>query len=191
VGLLDFNSSVGLSTVLVGFDSHSLPPTCPCGAVAGRLSPHAKTRDYEDAGGGIVIKINRHYALGVAAYILFLIGIVVLANLGIARWVFTASTLVPFGDKFCHMILMGLFSFLLNSALCCRMSRLFRIRVLTGSLVACLLVLGEEVSQFWVASRNVEVLDALFDLVGIYLFGLLASLNLRMKAKALVPIVTS
>ena len=43
------------------------------------------------------------------------------------------------------------------------MSRLFRIRVLTGSLVACLLVLGEEVSQFWVASRNVEVLDAVVE----------------------------
>ncbi|MBN1670730.1 MAG: VanZ family protein [Kiritimatiellae bacterium] len=128
-------------------------------------------------------RASRPYIVASALYLAFLIVIVVLANLGVGRWVFTASTLVPFGDKFCHMILMGLFSFLLNSALRCRTVRLGRARMLLGSLLVCVLVLAEELSQFWVANRNVEFYDLLFDVLGIYLFGLLARWNERMKAR--------
>jgi VanZ family protein len=82
-----------------------------------------------------------------------------------------------------HLILMGLFSFLLNSSLRCQTISLFDVRILMGSLIVYLLVLAEELSQFWVVSRNVEAYDLLFNFIGIYLFGILAIRNTRMKAK--------
>ena len=129
------------------------------------------------------MKTSRPYLFSLILYVFFLIGIVVLADLGAGGWVFSATALIPFGDKVCHLILMGIFSFLLNSAIRCQRISLVGIRFLVGSLIVCVVVLVEEISQFWVASRNVEAYDLLFDFVGIYLFGLLASLNLRMNTK--------
>jgi len=130
-----------------------------------------------------MIKVNRLYLCFTIAYVLFLTLIVLVANLGIASWVFSAVTLVPFGDKYCHLILMGLFSFLLNSSLHCQTISLSGVRILMGSMIVYLLVLAEELSQFWVVSRNVEAYDLLFDFIGIYLFGMLALRNSKMKAK--------
>jgi hypothetical protein len=111
-------------------------------------------------------------------YLLFLVTIVILADLNIGAWVFTAARLVPFGDKLCHLILMGIFSFLLNTALGCRIVLVGRVRMLLGSLIAYSLVLAEEFSQVLMASRTLEAYDMLFDMLGIYLFGLLAHINL-------------
>ncbi len=121
--------------------------------------------------------ISRPYLLLVVFYILFLVGIVVMASFGIQCRLFAVAANIPFGDKFGHLALMGIFSFLLNSSLYCRGISVGRINILTGSLIAYVIVFTEELSQHWVASRNLEAYDLLFDFIGIYLFGRLAAYN--------------
>lgn len=133
-------------------------------------------------------RVSRPYCWAVAGYILLLAGIVALANLGVAPWVFTLAEVIPYGDKVGHMVLMGLLAFFLNGALCCRTASVFRFRLLTGSLVAYLLVFAEEVSQHWIASRTLDVFDMLFDVVGIYIFGRLALWNARLKNESKLAI---
>jgi hypothetical protein len=129
-------------------------------------------------------QISRPYVVSLLGYVLLLLGIAASADLGLKLWVFKFAAWIPLGDKLGHLVLAGIFSFLLNSALCCRTSSLFGLKMRMGSLIACLLVLTEEFSQLWIASRNVELTDVLFDVAGIYLFGVLATRNWRMKRDA-------
>ena len=128
--------------------------------------------------------VNRPYLYLLTVYVLLLAVIVILADLGIGAWVFAAAAWLPFGDKLGHMILAGILSFLLNSALRCRVTSLACVKILTGSLIAYLLVLMEEVSQFWMTTRNVDICDVLCAIAGVYLFGIFASRNLRTKVRA-------
>ena len=118
-----------------------------------------------------------------AVYMAFLVAIVVLANTGKASVVFSASTLFPYGDKLGHLFLMGLFSFFLNMALDCRRIKPGRVSILLGSLIVFVIVATEEFSQIWIASRTPDLIDLMFDAIGIYLFGHLAVLNMKQKQK--------
>jgi VanZ family protein len=80
-----------------------------------------------------------------------------------------------------HLILMGLFSFLLNMALQSRTVRVWKIELLKGSLIVALVVTLEEFSQLFIRYRTFDVGDLLFDYVGIFSFGLLASLLTRRR----------
>lgn len=122
-------------------------------------------------------RISYAYCGLTAVYILFLGTIVTFADRKVFTGVFLPSTWVRHGDKIGHLILMGLFSFLLNSAVYCRRVSLAGIRVRLGSFLAFSIVFAEEFSQIWIASRNFDFVDLFFDLVGIGLFGWLASVN--------------
>ena len=128
-------------------------------------------------------RFDRPYLLLLMLYTGFLITIVILANLGIAKEAFSMATEAFGNDKFAHAFLMGTFSFLANSALRCRKTRLGRFSIMTGSLIVYILVLCEEVSQIWQARRSSDPVDALFDIIGIFLFAGLAKLNYHQKRK--------
>lgn len=133
-------------------------------------------------------EISKPYCWAVAGYVLLLSGIVAFANLGTAEWVFTVASLIPYGDKVGHTVLMGLLAFFLNGALCCRTLAIGRGHLLVGSMIAYLLVFAEELSQIWMASRSFDVYDLLFDVIGIFLFGRLALWNARLKRKPLMAV---
>jgi len=129
----------------------------------------------------IMNKINFPYLIFTILYLAFLILIIVLADIKVATWVFTIAKIMPYGDKICHMILMGIFSYLLNSTLVCREIEFKNLKILSGSLIVYCLVLTEEISQIFVASRSPDIYDALADIIGIYLFGILAVINMKRK----------
>jgi hypothetical protein len=116
-------------------------------------------------------------------YVGFLITIVVLANLGMAKNMFALATDTLGGDKTAHAVLMGMFSFLANSALCCRKSKFGPVSIMTGSLIVYALVLGEEFSQLWQSRRTPDPVDATFDVIGIYLFAGLAKINQQINCR--------
>lgn len=124
---------------------------------------------------------HRGYAAATLLYFGFLATIVWLANAGIARDYFDQAEVVFRGDKIAHAFLMGPFAFLLNSALHCRKIGNHRWSMMTGSAIVYLLVLGEEFSQRWVPSRSFDFMDALFDVIGIYVFSMLAEKNNNKK----------
>jgi len=118
--------------------------------------------------------MNKRYLSATLLYLGFLTAIVLLANYERAEWLFNSVSFVPFGDKLGHFILMGIFSFLLNSTFRCREISVRGFKLLLGSVIAFVMVLPEELSQVFIESRNLDVFDLIADVLGIYLFGILA-----------------
>lgn len=104
-------------------------------------------------------------------YILLLLGVVYLAGHRQYHGLFSTIRSIPAGDKVGHFLLMGLLSFLVNLSLRCRTVNLFSRAVLFGSLVVCLAVTLEELSQIFVRYRSFDPADLIFDYLGIWLFG--------------------
>jgi polysaccharide biosynthesis protein VpsQ len=121
-----------------------------------------------------------HWATG--AFSLFLITIVVLANVGITGRVLSFIYEFPGGDKIGHLLLMGTFSLLLNLSLGARRLRLPYGSVQLGTAIALALVTVEELTQLLFKYRTFSLIDLAFDFAGILLFGWLAGYLLRRKA---------
>lgn len=109
-----------------------------------------------------------------ALYVSLLVGIVYLAGQQQHHSLFSVIRGVPAGDKFGHFLLMGLFSFLLNTSLRCRTVAVCAKRLLLGSLIVVLAVTLEEVSQMFLRYRSFDPVDLLADYIGIWMFGRLA-----------------
>lgn len=103
-----------------------------------------------------------------ALYVLLLAGVVYLAAHRQHHGLFSIIRDIPGGDKCGHFLLMGLFSFLLNTSLGCRT---VGPRVLLGSVIVSAAVTCEEVSQIFLRHRSFDPADLLFDYLGIWLFG--------------------
>lgn len=114
-------------------------------------------------------------------YLLILGLIVFLADQKKYQPLFRRIRELPYGDKLGHLILMGLFSFLLNSALECRALRVWKFELLKGSLAVALIVTLEEFSQLFIRYRTFDASDLLFDYLGIFSFGLLAHILTRRR----------
>lgn len=113
---------------------------------------------------------------------LFILGVIVfLADQKKYQPLFRRVREMPYGDKLGHLILMGLFSFLLNMALNCGTLRVWKIELLKGSLIVALIVTVEEFSQLFIRSRTFDAGDLLFDYVGIFSFGLFAQFLTRRR----------
>ena len=108
-------------------------------------------------------------------FILVLILIVVIANLGLGSTYFPFIYSIPGLDKIGHFFLMGVLSFLINLLLKAKKIRLSSLDFLLGSLVVFLVVTFEEISQLFFIYRAFSWLDLVFDLGGIFLGGQLAA----------------
>jgi hypothetical protein len=81
---------------------------------------------------------------------------------------------IPGADKTGHFLLMGTFSFLVNTACSGQRISIFSLKVLKGSLMVIGLVTLEELTQLFVITRTFSLLDLGADYFGIFLFGRLA-----------------
>lgn len=81
---------------------------------------------------------------------------------------------IPNFDKVGHFTLFGILAFFVNKAMGCKKTEVLGNVVLTGSLWIVLFVGLEELSQIFIATRNFDVSDLMYDLVGIYLGGFIA-----------------
>jgi VanZ family protein len=114
-------------------------------------------------------------------YTLFLVMLVFLVDQKQYQFLFRFVRQTPGGDKAGHLLLMGLFAFLVNLALSCRRIKIGRLNLLLGSLIVMLLVTLEEFSQRFVRYRTFDLVDLAFDYTGIFLFGLLASYLTKLR----------
>jgi len=109
-----------------------------------------------------------------AALILFMIFLVISADMGTcARW-FGRFYLYPGGDKVGHFLMMGTLSLLVNLAMGGRLTRIKGLSIPSGILWVWPPVFLEECSQYFFSLRNCSVLDLMADTAGIVLGGLLA-----------------
>jgi VanZ family protein len=106
-----------------------------------------------------------------AVFIVLLILIIIIANLGLGPSFFPFIYLIPGADKIGHFFLMGILSYLINSLLKSRVLRLLSKEFLVGSLIVLVVVTIEELSQLFLENRAFSVIDLLFDYAGIIIFG--------------------
>lgn len=99
-------------------------------------------------------------------FILFILGIVLLADLGSlpspVLWLYR----FPYGDRAGHFILFGVLTFFVNSAFPRRV-RILRTNVYYGTLVIAALATLEEISQLVLSNRTFDLIDLAFTLLGV------------------------
>jgi polysaccharide biosynthesis protein VpsQ len=113
-------------------------------------------------------------------FALFLLIIVMLANLGLVAKVFGWLYNYPNGDKVGHFFLMGILAFLASLAFRPYRVRIFKVSILRSSLIIAILVALEEISQQFFPNRTASFLDLAASLAGILLLG---ELGVFLKSK--------
>jgi polysaccharide biosynthesis protein VpsQ len=122
------------------------------------------------------------------AYVLFLIGVSVLADTALLpdlhdllRFFAPHTWLtqhvphkIPYGDKLGHFALAGLLSLLVNLALRLATFPIGRFNMLKGTLFLLVFATLEEGSQAWFPNRTLSLSDLLANYAGILCFGYLA-----------------
>jgi polysaccharide biosynthesis protein VpsQ len=121
----------------------------------------------------------RRARLALFGFVVFLSGLVWLADAGRGQWLFGLAGLVPGGDKAGHFMLFGVLSFLVNVVMRAAVLRYGKLTVLKGNAIIMVFVIAEEVSQLFFVSRSFDFLDLGADLVGIWTFGRLARRYLK------------
>ncbi len=114
-------------------------------------------------------------------FFIFILWILFLANTGQNSVFFTFITKIPYGDKLGHFCLFGLLTLMANFAFKLKVVKLPLINlkscdVYLGALIVFIFVLCEELSQFFIVSRTLDVIDFLANVVGIVSFSWLTTL---------------
>ena len=110
------------------------------------------------------------------AFLGFIAWVIYLANTAQNSVFFEFVASIPYGDKLGHFCLFGLLSLGVNFAFKLKSFKLVSVNVYDGSAVVLLFVLIEELSQYFIPSRTMDIADLLADIFGIIVFGLVTKL---------------
>lgn len=97
-----------------------------------------------------------------AGWVVFITGIIFLADIGHLSWVTDMVKKYPGSDKLGHFFLIGTLAYLFNQALRCRKIG----PLLMGSLLVAIAMTAEEYSQKWTPNRNFDYGDMAANLCG-------------------------
>ena len=122
----------------------------------------------------VSFSVNRAAWRVTLIYGVLLIVIVVLAGTGNLGGILGAIHRVPLGDKIAHFVLVGLLAYAVNISVPGRVFGYGRVTVTQGTLWVLAVVTLEEISQYWLPSRNFDLADLLADVLGIAVFSWLA-----------------
>jgi polysaccharide biosynthesis protein VpsQ len=109
------------------------------------------------------------------AFALFLITIIVLADMGFMRGKLRLLHSIPYGDKIGHFLLIGMLSFLLTSSLIQTLpSRDPKWIAVSAGLILGFIFTVEEASQGFIPGREASFKDLFANYAGILFFGFIA-----------------
>jgi len=100
----------------------------------------------------------------------FILWIIYLANTGQNSLFFNFVASIPYGDKLGHFCLFGLLTLAANFTFKLKSFQLMSFEVYLGSLLVLTFVVIEELSQFYIPNRTMDVLDFAADFIGIVFF---------------------
>ncbi|MEQ8469817.1 MAG: VanZ family protein [Marinoscillum sp.] len=103
-------------------------------------------------------------------FFIFLCLIIYMADVDQKNWLMRLPKIIPFGDKVGHFTLYGLMAYLLNFTLSQRNITIRNYGIPLGSLVVLGFAIAEEFTQLAFESRTFDLVDLLFDVLGIYTF---------------------
>jgi hypothetical protein len=119
----------------------------------------------------------------IVVFFIFIIWIIINADLGIDNPFIQFVHQIPWGDKIGHICIFACLTLLLNHALSYASFKLFKIELLTGSMLILSFALIEEFTQLFFPTRTFDFVDIFSDLVGISLASLFAYLRVIAPAK--------
>lgn len=100
----------------------------------------------------------------------FILWIIFLANTASNNILFDVIRSIPNGDKFGHFFLFGMLTFVINLGLKSKTISIGKYNLLLGTVLVCIFVVLEELSQGFIASRTLDYQDLLADAIGICIF---------------------
>jgi len=106
------------------------------------------------------------------AFLMFITWIIYLANTAQNSIFFELVARIPYGDKLGHFCLFGLLTLGVNFAFKLKSYKLISFNIYVGSTVVFFFVLLEELSQYFIPSRTLDITDLLADILGIITFSL-------------------
>ncbi|MBD3330775.1 trypsin [Candidatus Peregrinibacteria bacterium] len=106
---------------------------------------------------------------------------ILVANHGLINKFFPLIVRIPFYDKIGHLFLMGISAFLVNYWLGAKKVKISSQKFLLGSLIVFSIVTIEEFSQIFLQFRTFSLSDMFFDYTGIFFFGKLADICVKIN----------
>ncbi|MEM6644262.1 MAG: VanZ family protein [Bacteroidota bacterium] len=114
--------------------------------------------------------------LPLVGFFFFVLWLIIEADLNRSNFISEIGHSIPWGDKIGHFSLFGILALLLNTAIRFRQISIFRRKFHLGSVIVFAFAIAEEFTQIAFSTRTFDLLDMLFDLVGI---GVLSSVAFR------------
>ena len=103
-------------------------------------------------------------------FFIFILWVISMANTGENSVFFKFVASIPYGDKLGHFCLFGLLTLGSNIAFKFNTVSLGRFNIYRGTFLVIIFVVLEELSQGFIPSRSMDVVDLLADIVGILVF---------------------
>ena len=116
--------------------------------------------------------------LGVIFFI-FILWVIYMADTGQHSLFFDLVKSIPYGDKLGHLVLFGFLTLGANVGTKFKIIKIFGLRLFLGAVLVSLFVVGEELSQYFVPSRTLDVIDLFADFIGVLTF---VAISLYMKS---------
>lgn len=103
-------------------------------------------------------------------FFIFILWVISMANTGENSVFFKFVASIPYGDKLGHFCLFGLLTLGSNIAFKFNTVSLGRFNIYRGTFLVIIFVVLEELSQGFIPSRSMDIVDLLADSVGILVF---------------------
>ena len=108
------------------------------------------------------------------AFLLFILFVILSANMGWKFFFFRYVDVLPFRDKMGHFLLVGTLSFFVNLLLSVRRIDFLKQKFLLGSFLVFIFITIEEFSQIFLVRRSFDLIDLSANYLGILVFGNIA-----------------
>jgi len=103
-------------------------------------------------------------------FFIFILWIIYKVDTGQDSLFFDLIRDVPYGDKMGHFILFGLLVLGVNIATKFKQVKIGAINIFVGTVLVFMFVLVEELSQYFLPMRTLDIMDLCADIAGIILF---------------------
>jgi len=110
------------------------------------------------------------------AFLGFIAWIIYLANTAQHSIFFEFVGSIPYGDKLGHFCLFGLLTLGANFAVKLKAFKFGPLNLYIGSILVFTFALVEELSQYFIPNRTLDIVDLLADVAGILTFSLITTL---------------
>ena len=108
------------------------------------------------------------------SFLLFIIWVIYLANTGQHSIFFDLVGLIPYGDKVGHVFIFGFLTIVTNFASQFRAFSVYKINVFWGTAAVTTFATIEELSQYFIATRTLDIYDYSADMLGIFVFTIIS-----------------